>query len=394
MTTSSTDTDWTSVARDVTLELLGEPTRRTRREWRWGTHGSFRLLLETGWWRDFEAGKTGGAIDLVQHLNGVGRTAALDWLRDRGHLDRCQPQNAPRRPESRFSETNRPQAQTPHGQEMPRKTAHDVTAWHMRAWDGSRPIPAAPDHPARQWMAVRNLWRPDLPVPDLLRWQPPGRQHTGVGNVLALIASPTAWTASWPALPIPQAIQRISVDQSGAPALDRPADMGGLDKRSLGPTAGGFVVIGSPLLEEAFDPVRVAEGVADALALASRYPGPVVATMGTEGMKDETLAAWLATAQAGVVVHADADGGKEDGRPPPGPAAARTLCRAIDNAGGQAQALFAPIGKDAAAAAGERPFAPLWDGWLDYARTLRDTNDWPRWEIARLAANVFAEADQ
>jgi hypothetical protein len=183
------------------------------------------------------------------------------------------------------------------------------------------------------------------------------------------------------------------VGGDGTPALDRPADAGGLGKRSLGPTAGGIVVIGCPLLDEALDPVRVAEGVADTLALASRYPSPAVATVGTEGMRDEALAAWLANAPAGVVVHADADAGK-DGRAPPGPAAARALCRAIEDAGGQARAVFAPAGKDAADAARERPFAPLEEGWLDFARTLRDTTDWPRWEIARQAANVFAEVDR
>ena len=166
-------------------------------------------------------------------------------------------------------------------------------------------------------MAARNLWRPEIPVPGVLRWEPPGRQHPGAGNILALIAPPAAWPAFWPGLPAIQALQRIAVDRDGAPALDRPADAGGLGKRSLGPTAGGIVVIGCPLLDEALDPVRVAEGVADTLALASRYPGPAVATVGTEGMRDGALAAWLATAPAGVVVHADADAGK-DGQGPAG----------------------------------------------------------------------------
>ena len=169
--------------------------------------------------------------------------------------------------------------------------------------------------------------------------------------------------------------------------------MGGLGKRSLGPTSGGIVVIGCPLLEESLYPVRVAEGVADALALASRYPGPAVATVGTEGMRQETLAVWLATAPAGVVVHSDADEGR-DGKAPAGPTAARALCRSIEDAGGQAQALFSAIGKDAADAAKEKPFLPPEEGWLDLARTLRETTDWPRWEIARYATNVFSEVDR
>ena len=391
MTAPRTHTDWTGVAQAAALELLGEPARRTRREWRWGSHGSFRLVLDTGRWRDFEAGRGGGAIDLVEHLQEMDRTAALEWLRGRGHLDPRPPQNGPGAPESRFSKYNRPRL--PQEPEMPPKTAPGATPWHLQAWARSQSIPSASEHPARRWMAARNLWRPEIPVPGVLRWEPPGRQHTGAGNILALIAPPAAWTAAWPGMPAIQALQRIAVDRGGAPALDRPADAGGLGKRSLGPTAGGIVVIGCPLLDEALDPVRVAEGVADTLALASRYPGPAVATVGTEGMRDGALAAWLATAPAGVVVHADADAGK-DGRAPPGPAAARALCRAIEDAGGQARAVFAPAGKDAADTARERPFAPLEEGWLDFARTLRDTTDWPRWEIARQAANVFAEVDR
>ena len=108
MTTPRTHTDWTSVAQAVALELLGEPVRRTRREWRWGNHGSFQLVLDTGRWRDFEAGRGGGAIDLVEHLQGMDRAAALDWLRDRGHLEPRPPSNATGAPESRFPKDRRP----------------------------------------------------------------------------------------------------------------------------------------------------------------------------------------------------------------------------------------------------------------------------------------------
>ena len=48
-----------------------------RREWRWVTHGSVRLLLETGWWQDFEAGQSGGVLGLVHRLQGLNHYAAL-----------------------------------------------------------------------------------------------------------------------------------------------------------------------------------------------------------------------------------------------------------------------------------------------------------------------------
>ena len=65
------------MAQDVVLELLGEPTRRTHREWRWVTHGSARLLLKTGWWQDFGAGQNGGVLGLVHRLQGLDHYAAL-----------------------------------------------------------------------------------------------------------------------------------------------------------------------------------------------------------------------------------------------------------------------------------------------------------------------------
>ena len=391
MTTSPTYTDWARIAQAVALELLGEPTRRTRQEWRWGNHGSFRLVLDTGRWRDFEAGRGGGAIDLVEHLQRMDRPAALEWLQARRYLEPRLSQDTPRGPESRSLNADSPRLPQPSGR--PSKSPSGAIPWHCRTWRGGRSIPLDHGHPARCWMAARNLWRPEIPSPSLLRWQPSDQRHTGAGNILALIAAPAAWTSSWPELPPPQAVQSIAVEREGRPALDRPAAIGGLSKRSLGPTSGGIVVIGCPLLEESLYPVRVAEGVADALALASRYPGPAVATVGTEGMRQKPLAVWLATAPAGVVVHADADESR-DGRAPAGPSAARALCRGIEEAGGQAHALFAAAGKDAAEAAMERLFVAPEEGWLDLARTLRETTDWPRWEIARHAANVFSEVEQ
>ena len=259
-----------------------------------------------------------------------------------------------------------------------------------RTWSqDSQPIPADPDHPARRWLAARNLWRPELPTPGALRWLPAAAHyqgrgpHTGAGSIIALAALPAAWTIAWPELPIPQSVQIIAVDAEGKPALDRPKEAGGLGKRSIGSTTGAIVVLGCAELADALEPVRVAEGVADALALASHYPGTSIATLGTSTMQENTLPAWLATAAAGVVVHADADAGGER--------AARELRRSIQAAGGIVQAYLPARGKDAADAAAAAAFGPLPDGWPDYARTLRDTTKWPRWEIARQAVNILSE---
>ena len=271
----------------------------------------------------------------------------------------------------------------------------DLQEIARRTWaQDSLPIPTDPQHPARRWLAARNLWRPELPLPGAIRWLPAAAHyqgrgpHTGAGSIIALAASPAAWTAAWPTLPTPQAVQIAAVDAEGNPALDRPKEAGGLGKRSIGATNGAIVVLGCPELVNDLEPVRIAEGIADALALASHYPGTAIACLGTSTMRDPHLAAWLATAAAGVVVHADADQAPE-GASPPGTAAARALCRAIEDAGGKAQAVMPAAGKDPADAAVAVPFQELDPAWLDYASTLRETTNWPRWEIARQATTIL-----
>ena len=284
-----------------------------------------------------------------------------------------------------------PQA-TKAGQNGPSGAAVDMETIARRTWmRDSNPIPPDPDHPARRWLAHRHLWRPNFPLPGSLRWLTAeahyqGRgKHTGAGSLIALAAPPEAWTAAWPNLPAPHAVQLIAIDAHGAPALDRPADAGGLGKRSIGSTTGLIVVFGCPDLSEALEPVRVAEGVADALALASRYPGPAVATLGTSAMTGDDLPRWLAAAAAGTVVHVDADTGGED--------SARQLRRRIQALGGTVRAVLPAEGKDAAESAALRPFQDLPEGWEDYAATLRDTTSWPRWEIARQAVTMMLAED-
>ena len=153
-----------------------------------------------------------------------------------------------------------------------------------------------------------------------------------------------------------------------------------------------MVILGNPSLPDAPAPVEVAEGLADALALASRSDAPSVATLGTSDMVSGAIAQWLADA-ARVRVYADRDPAK-DGKPPPGLRAALALVRAVTSAGGNAQAVHAPEPyEDAAAYAATVGFRPMAEGWADYARTLSETTDWPRWEIARVASIIYSADD-
>ena len=365
--------DWNAITEAVARHLKGEPNARlsNRNELRWGSHGSFKLAIDgqgIGRWRDWEAGEGGrGAIQLVAYLQGTDRDAALDWLRKNGYL------------------SGRPVSPTPTLAPAPARPPVDRSSVAHSIWTSSEAIPRKRSHPARRWFANRHLWREELPTPPMLRWRRGSPQHAGAGSIVAMLATPTAWAEWWPSTPEPIAVQTISIDENGNPALDKPAGMGGLNKRTLGNAVGAVLVIGNPVLAQTPTAVRVAEGVADALAIAARYDAPVVALTGTSGMRNPELAAWLATASGGVVIHADADGSHK-GRAPAGTTAAGFLRQTIADSGGEASAVYAPEGyKDAAEAAQVFGFDTVGDDWIEYARTLAETTDWPRWEIARIA---------
>ena len=392
--------DWSEILKVVALEILGQPTERRGNEWRYGRHGSLVVNIggqRAGSWRDFEAGHGGGALEFLRHYQGLEKVQAIEWLRTRGLL---QHSRLERHPTAITSSSGHRQptnvgngATTPQGR--PSESDPDVLRRIDRArswWEASQPIPASPEHPARRWLANRRLWRPDLPLPAAIRWAPATGQHTGAGTIVALAAQPVAWDAAWPDLPKVASVQLVHVDTQGQPALDRPVEAGGREKRTMGMLRGAAVFLGNPRLQEAVDPVHIAEGLADALALASRVPGTAIAALGTSGMvgQDRLLAQSLANSHQGVQVHCDTDEPKQ-GRPPAGRRAAAVLMLAIHEAGGRALIVPPTHGcKDFAEECARGPdFGPLPEGWEDYARTLRETTEWPRWEIARVATTLM-----
>ena len=268
--------------------------------------------------------------------------------------------------------------------------AQDLRPHALNLWHHSVPVPNSRDHPSRMWLASRHLWRPELPLPGSVRWidaEHLHREFQGAGAIIAMAAPPDAWTTSWPGLPDLSSVQLVYVDETGRPAIDR-----GLTKRTYAAVQDAVVVLGCPLLEQTTAPVDVAEGLADALALASRSPAPAVATLGTSGMSSTIIAEWLATSPV-TQVWADRDQAKE-GRAPPGQRHGRELVRIINSAGGNATALhtLSPH-KDPAAAAAAIGFNNPGPAWPEYARTLAETTDWPRWEIARQAIAICTEEE-
>ena len=82
---------------DMAHKLLGDPPRRTAREWRYGFKGSLAVYLESGTWKNYESGEGGGVLGLIQQKLQTDQRGALDWLTREGLLPgetaRRMPQN-------------------------------------------------------------------------------------------------------------------------------------------------------------------------------------------------------------------------------------------------------------------------------------------------------------
>ena len=356
--------DWGAELARVAEELLGQPTRKMRggTEWRYGSHGSLAVRVDGehgGTWTDFESGEGGGVLALVQRELGVDREGASAWLRDRRGFAPIAPTRA------------RPAPPKP---DKPSATQALARQW----WAQAVAIPADVGHPARRWLAGTGghgpLWRGELEGPSALRWLPSAKRDGGM--LVACIAPWAAWWLAWPDVPTPSGVQLVYVAGDGTPARD----YAGLSKRTYGPQAGGGVVIGEA---RTGGRVLVAEGVADGLALASRFDSPVWVTCGTSGLLAEETAQALADA-SDVEIWADSDpsGG--------GRAAAGVLAARLECAGVPVSLRRVTGAKDAAGAV--FPFPPIDSDVLE-AETRRGQQDGlPRWEAARQAAALLTES--
>lgn len=66
----------------VARHLLGEPSKATKTELRFGTHGSFSVNLDAGTWYDHENKCGGGVLALIENKLKIANGAAIDWMRD------------------------------------------------------------------------------------------------------------------------------------------------------------------------------------------------------------------------------------------------------------------------------------------------------------------------
>ncbi len=367
-------TDWPDLLEPVARELLGEPSRRTTSgEWRYGRKGSLAVHVggpRAGTWRDHEADAGGGVLDLLEHVEGIDRAEALDWLRRRGLLDGAQPTgNAASRLAGagvaghRGPPDNRSAGTLARCSALASAENRDLgPTWAETLWRRAVPIPAAAEHPARRWLAARHLWRPEMHLPPSVRWMP-SEGGPAAGAVVAAFAAPGAGRVS--------AVHLVHVDGDGLPTPDRTGP-DGLHKRSHGVMSGAVCVLG---LVDAAAGVQVCEGLADGLALTARDPWPAVVMGGTANYRNRDLARWLA-GLGPVQVWSDGDG--------PGVEASGVLAKRVAALGGAVSIERVGVGEDPGAAGA--PFAPLDVATVeDYAADL-ERDGLPCWEALRLAA--------
>ena len=164
--------DWGAIAPDVALRLKGEPRTKSHTEWRWGNKGSFAFDPDKGMFRDFEAGVSGGVIDMVSHCEGLDKQQAIQWLKDNNFL-----------PQNNTATRPRPPIHKPKPTPKPSKMPHDPgnLEYGLRLWNESRPVPIDDNHPARRWCT--GLLASTTPVPDAIRF------HRERGFIVCCVAT-------------------------------------------------------------------------------------------------------------------------------------------------------------------------------------------------------------
>ena len=178
-------------AEHVFIAMLGEPSSVSRREYRWGNHGSLAGCLarpKRGLWNDFESGEGGDLLHLVARQRGVSLGKAIDIAKQE-FLGDFVPMPIRRGSPPRV-------ANVEHG------NAHSGIA--QRLWREAGPIAGTLGE--AYFVEKRKLEIGGLSVDHVLRW------HGDARAVLALMTNPLSGE--------PVGVHRTFLDADGA-KIDR-----------------------------------------------------------------------------------------------------------------------------------------------------------------------------
>jgi len=267
---------------ELAEHLLGQPTWRSRHEWRWGRRGSLALAIAgpgAGLWCDYEAGTGGDLLSLIQRSRGCGFRDAVAWARA---WTNTPPPMPPRKPGGQPP----PPPAPPAAPDDAAREAQALRTWHEAREDIS-------NTPAEIYLRGRGI-RPErfpphagLPV---MVWPPALRWHEPTGALVVAVNDATGGLI--------RAVQRIMLNADGSPK--RRAD-GSKIKLCVGPIAGRAARF-------AWEPDpqgrwALAEGVETALAAAMLLGIPTWASLGTSNMPRIAPPTWARA----VTVVADHD---------------------------------------------------------------------------------------
>ena len=325
-------------------------------------------------------------LDLVMREERLDKAGAVTWLETQGFLASRQKTGGFGNASGRATITKSPYspAYEGSGARIPQQGGRAALRWIRNQ---ILPIADRHDHPIRNWMARRNLWRPELPLPPSMRWIPADASvfrgtHSGVGAIAFPLSPLSAWRESYPETPSPAAVQLVCIDADGNRADYENSQGNRVDKPKFGNARLAVWTVGDIRQDRAM----VCEGAADALALAAREPDPVIATLSTSRPTVE----WrdVLSVFDHVTMWPDMDEADEQGRRA-GLDAARSLAQARKLACQSVTAMGVSVGKDAADAAGVAPLDKIDTTELEKFAQDLESEGMSRFEALRYASTLL-----
>ena len=265
---------------ELARELLGHPTMRSSREWRWGRHGSLSLVMsgaKAGQWFDHEAGQGGGFIDLIARELKSDWRGARAWAAERTGL-------APRGRPSRLAAGSARRAAKPEPTVREEEHAERARRAAEATWRLAKP--ASNDHP---YLRRKGVGAHGLRCDGAGRLIVPLRDVDGVLHTVEFIA-----------------------------------EDGSKQYLPGGAKAGHFCLIGGPL--DATETILICEGWATSASVHEASGLPVVAAMDAGNLGKVAAALRQRFPDAVITIIADNDE-KPDRKDNPGVAAATKAAR-------------------------------------------------------------------
>ena len=297
-------TDWNAMMGDVAIALLGEPNTAlsSERELRYGRRGSLAVHIAgayAGTFRDYEAGQSGGVLDLVQRECSGNRCEAWAWLCAHGFLSG---QSVP-------AQERGPRVVTTRGDDAHETRDKRARAYQM--WEEARPLRGSL---AEEYMCGRGVAVAGAPT---LRFHPRLWHPVGRCSLPALVACVQGCGGRF------LGIQRTYLE-GPCKAPVQPVRM------SLGKLTGGAVRLAEP----ADGVLLVGEGIESTAAAMQRFQDPGWAALGTAGL----CALVVPNAIREVIIAADRDA--------PGLEAAAALAERLEAEGRRVTIVAPRVGGD------------------------------------------------